>query len=192
MYQLSRFPGPTSFTKTKKVCQSSEDTPHLIHPDELFSVTMTSNREASYEMSHDLSSISVLRTKESHEVIVNIRQEAGNKVETVQEMVLKKTGTITPLIGDDLGEIVEKISEESGWMFSHETLMTEVERKMCQDAECPSFAKLVKENIENLHSENFGKIKGASGFLRILNAARDAKKDEILKVLKGKSFKKIL
>lgn len=184
--------GPTSFKKTKKQCQASEDTPYLLHPDNLFSVNVDSKREATYQMANDNSCINTLTTSESHEMIVNIRRDAGNKVSTMQELKLTQTSSTPPIVSDKLDDVVQQIGDQLGTRFTHESLMTEREPKICQDAQCPSFSKLVEENMANIKSENYGKVKGATGYLRTLNAAREAKKDEIMKVLKKKKYRDIL
>lgn len=184
--------GPNSFKKTKKTCQASEDTPYLIHPDDLFSVSLVSIRDAFYQMADDMSYINKLETKESHEMTVNIRQEAGNKVNIEQELKFIGVSRVDPITSENLDDVVQQISSQLNIRFSHETLTTEREPRLCQDAECPTFATLVAENLINIQSENFGKIKGATGFLKVLNAARDARKDEIYKVLNTKKYKKIL
>lgn len=174
--------GPTTLKKTKKSCTSEEL--YLVHPDSLFSVDVQSVREGEYEIASDNSCIQSLTNKESHEMTVNIRQEAGYKVNTIQEMKLKQSSSVTPIVGEKLDDVIQQISDELNLKFTHENLMTEKEVKMCQDSECPSFSKLVKENMVNLGSDNFGKIKGATGYLKVLDGAREASKEEIHKVLK--------
>nr|CAD7450319.1 unnamed protein product [Timema bartmani] len=52
--------------------------------------------------------------------------------------------------------------------------------------------KLVKENREHLRNENLGITRSAAAFIRLLNAARGAKKEEIVKVLKSSKNKEII
>lgn len=184
--------GPSSFTKTKTYCKASEDTPYLIHPDNLFSITVESVRNAEYQLMKDSSCVESLKSTESHEMTVNIRKEAGSKVNTIQELKLTGSSSISPTFGEKLEDVVQKMSDALNLRFTHESLMTEREPKMCQDSECPSFEKLVGENLVNIRSDNFGKVKGATGFLRILEGARRAKKSEIYKVLTSKIYKDIL
>lgn len=183
--------GPNSFVKQKTSCRTSEEM-YLVHPDDFFSVTIESQRESNYKMVKDSSCIESVEAKESHIMTVNIRKDGGSKVNTIQHLKLEETSSFTPQTGDKLDDIVTKIGEELNVRFTQESLLTERETKMCQDSNCPGFEKMVNENLVSIRSENFGKVKGATGFLRILEAARRAKKDEIYKVLTSKKYKEVL
>lgn len=183
---------PTAFQKTKKNCKSSDDTPHLIHPDDLFSITIDSIRNSKYEMKQDLSCIESLRSSESHEMTVNIRKDAGSKLTSIQELTLLDTSSASSITEENLEKVIQKLSEDLSLRFTEESLVTEREPKMCQDSECPNLEKVVSENMGNILEGNFGKVKGATGFLRILEAARRAKKEVIYKVMTMKKYKDIL
>lgn len=181
--------GPLSFHKSKFAC-ISEDLPYQIHPDQLFSVNVESNREATYEMSSNNDFIKSIRAEESHILKVTIKPDAGNKVKITQELTHKETKKVTPIVNDKIDNVIEQVSNQFGSQFTQETLFTEREAKLCKDSACPSFAKLVGDYSDNL--KNYGTLKAANGYLKTLSAARDANRDDIIKVLKKKQNKPAL
>lgn len=184
--------GPTSFRKTKSLCRASEDTPYLVHPDQLFSVQVQSSRQADYKLSEDNAFIESFSSLESHEMVVTMKQDAGNKVKITQQLTHKSTSTTAPITSENIDDVIEQLTNQIDSHFTQETLITERETKMCQDAPCPPLAKLLYENQKNFENKNYGTLKSTTGFIRSINAARDANKDEIIKILKKKQNKDIM
>lgn len=54
------------------------------------------------------------------------------------------------------------------------------------------FASLVKEFKDALKPENLGTTRSASAFIKLIDVARESKKEDLLKTLKNNKNKKIL
>nr|CAD7591086.1 unnamed protein product [Timema genevievae] len=158
----------------------------------LMGTDVTSTREAEYVMSHDLSAIQSVKMHETHDMSVVLRQEIGSRVTSLQEITLTDSPvTMLPVAGDTVEAAVKELEVTSGQTLKKQILVTEREPLHCTE-ECPSLVKLVKENREHLRNENLGITRSAAAFIRLLNAARGAKKEEIVKVLKSSKNKEII
>nr|CAD7406987.1 unnamed protein product [Timema cristinae] len=183
---------PHNFRKTKTNCVSGKNIPFIFHPDELMGTDVTSTREADYVMSRDLSAIQSVKMHETHDMSVVLRQEIGSRVTALQEITLTDSPvTMLPVVGDTVEAAVKELEVTSGQTLKKQILVTEREPLHCTE-ECPSLVKLVKENREHLRNENLGITRSAAAFIRLLNAARGAKKEEIMKVLKSSKNKEII
>nr|CAD7461843.1 unnamed protein product [Timema tahoe] len=106
-------------------------------------------------------------------------------------LLLDSPVTMLPVAGDTVEAAVKELEVTSGQTLKKQILVTEREPLHCTE-ECPSLVKLVKENREHLINENLGITRSAAAFIRLLNAARGAKKEEIVKVLKSSKNKEII
>nr|CAD7413330.1 unnamed protein product [Timema poppensis] len=183
---------PHNFRKTKTNCVSGKNIPFILHPDEFMGTNVTSTREADYVMSRDLSAIQSVKMHETHDMSVVLRQEIGSRVTALQEITLTDSPvTMLPIVGDTVEAAVKELEVTSGQTLKQQILVTEREPLHCTE-ECPSLVKLVKENRDHLRNENLGITRSAAAFIRLLNAARGAKKEEIAKVLKSSKNKEII
>lgn len=151
-----------------------------------------SSRVYDYEMSLENTFIQKINAQEFHVMQVNIKPDAGNKVKVFQELIYQESSTTSIIENDSLEDVVQQITNDINNQFTHETLITEREPKLCQDAACPSFGKLVTDYTKNYESKNYGTLRSANAFIKSLNTARDANRDEIVKVLKKKQNKPAL
>lgn len=164
----------------------------MVHPDKLFSVNIESSRMYDYALSAENTFIKKISAQESHIMQVNIKPDAGNKVKIFQELTHQQSSTVSIIENDSLEDVVQQITNDVNNQFTHETLITEREPKLCQDVECPSFGKLVTDYNKNYERKNYGTLRSANAFIKSLNTARDANRDEIVKVLKKKQNKPAL
>ncbi|CAG2060919.1 unnamed protein product, partial [Timema podura] len=133
-----------------------------------------------------------VKMHETHDMSVVLRQEIGSRVTSLQEITLTDSPvTMLPVAGDTVEAAVKELEVTSGQTLKKQILVTEREPLHCTE-ECPSLVKLVKENREHLRNENLGITRSAAAFIRLLNAARGAKKEEIVKVLKSSKNKEII
>jgi hypothetical protein len=79
---------PQTFIKTKTDCIAAETVPYLKHPHAVLGVNVTSARSATYTLSKDLSMVDSVVTEETHELSVNLKQDAGGSVTATQQLVL--------------------------------------------------------------------------------------------------------
>lgn len=54
------------------------------------------------------------------------------------------------------------------------------------------FYSVVKENRDALNTNSLGTVRSATAFIKLLNVAREAKKEDLIKALKNKNNKDIL
>ncbi|XP_075214236.1 microsomal triacylglycerol transfer protein isoform X2 [Lycorma delicatula] len=177
--------------KVKSKCSFESPSSTIIHPDKVWETDVKSERKSLIEFSPDLTKIQSIASDESHEMRIAIRKEAGGSVTSRQHVTLteKRVKTIEES-GESVEDVVKKLEKKLGIQFLKQTLTLKKEDLQCQD--CPSFYKAVKENREFLESDYLGTVKSAAAFVRLLTIAREAKKEEIHKVLKSSKNKHIL
>ncbi|XP_063244373.1 microsomal triacylglycerol transfer protein isoform X2 [Bacillus rossius redtenbacheri] len=174
-----------TFEKTKTSCVSGKKMPYILHPDQLMGAAVRSRREARYVLTPDMSALQSAVMEESHEMTAVLREEAGNVVWARQEIVLTDSAvTMLPVSGDTVDEAVRELEATSGRTYQKQSLVLDREAATCQE-DCPSLAKLVKENRGHLLADHLGTSRSAAAFIRLLGVARQATKEEIKKVLKS-------
>ncbi|KAF4513818.1 UNVERIFIED_CONTAM: hypothetical protein B566_EDAN015881, partial [Ephemera danica] len=177
-----------TFLKTKTNCTPGKPTvaPIIAHPEKVLAALVNSRRDAKYTLNSDLSVLQSVETSEQHEMVAALRSEAGGAVQVMQEIkIIDNPGNAKPVKADNAEAAVVQIGSNLGVTFNKESLVLEAESPMCQDAECPTISKLVKENRAQLENSNLGTFRSALTFIKMINVVRAAKKDEIIKVLKS-------
>ncbi|KAG8264618.1 hypothetical protein J6590_008554 [Homalodisca vitripennis] len=179
--------------KIKSNCHSQPELPYILHPQQLWSATVSSKRRSVIVLSPDLAAIDTIDSEEKHQLSIPLREEAGGAILSQQGIKLQEKSSGAALIEENTIDAAIKTMEKStGQFFVKYSLSLTKESNTCADGTCPSFYSLVKENRDALKTENLGTIRSASAFVKLLKAAREAKKEDLVKTLKNTKNKKIL
>ncbi|CAB3378257.1 Hypothetical predicted protein [Cloeon dipterum] len=170
--------------KTKSNCVAHKGVvPFTIHPDKVFGLAVNGNRKTEYVLKSDASAVDSITSSEYHEMTVVVRQEAGGSVAAKQELkLIDSSSDAKPVKGSSVEEAVQQISSKNGAKYVKKDILLENEPQTCQD-ECPSFAKVVRDNKSNLQASSLGTIKSSSSFIKALKVARKSKEEDLSKVL---------
>ncbi|GFG29687.1 hypothetical protein Cfor_03737 [Coptotermes formosanus] len=183
---------PRTFLKTKTDCVSGKTVPFILHPDKVMGTLVTSKREVKYTLSNDMSVVQSATAEEVHNMVVEMRQDAGSSVRATQQIILTDTVVkVVPIKASSVEETVQETEKNLKTTFTKQILLTEREPSACQE-DCPTLHKLVKENRDHLKDENLGTTRSAAIFIKLLNVARESKMEDIYKVLKSSKNKDIL
>lgn len=174
---------PHSFSKTKLRCQNPST---LSHPNPLFSTSIKSQRQATYNLNYDNNRLESIVTQEVHKTETNY--DANTNIHTIQKLQFVSDGSGEVYKAPTLQSVLQKIEGDTGFQLVEDTLVTQPE-----DMEgAISFAKGVKENKEWLRVDKLGTVKSANAFLKLVTIARRTGKEEFMKVLKHARNKEIL
>lgn len=180
---------PSTFTKTKNQCASG-DFDYINNPNHILGVKIDSTRTVDYELASNPFIIKSIILKESHSVFLTAREEMGNHIEAQETLTFIDSKKANTVEGTDLEEAIENISNKFGVKFNRETLLTEIEPIQTEDE--ISFSKKVERMRSQLKIEHMGSTKQAKVFTELVNSARNAPKEDILKTLTTKKNKPIL
>ncbi|RZC38190.1 microsomal triglyceride transfer protein large subunit [Asbolus verrucosus] len=173
------------FEKIKTNCVSS-DLPFRKTKDAILDTIITSSRHVTYELDPRLDRIKAIYAKETHQMFLAAKEDLGSLIEADQILTHTKTEKTKIIRGPSLEAVLELISGG----HTQESLLTEKEEIV--NEEVKTFPNVVNDNRENLTPKNLGGLSSARAFLRLLEAARKATRDEISKVLGSKKNQKIL
>ncbi|CAH1108236.1 unnamed protein product [Psylliodes chrysocephalus] len=180
---------PSTFTKTKNQCASG-DFDYINNPNHILGVKIDSTRTVDYELASNPFIIKSIILKESHSVFLTAREEMGNHIEAQETLTFIDSKKANTVEGTDLEKAIENISNKLGVKFNRETLLTEIEPIQTEDE--ISFSKKVERMRSQLKIEHMGSTKQAKVFTELVNSARNAPKEDILKTLTTKKNKPIL
>lgn len=177
--------------KVKSKCVFESQSATIVHPEKVWGTKTKSERKSLIELSSDLTKVASISSDESHEMRISIHSDAGSSVTSRQHITLTDENVqVSQESGNSIDDVVRTIQKSLRIKFSQEKLSLKKENLPCQ--ECPSFYKAVKENREMLEDDYLGTSKSAAAFVRLLSLAREAKKEEIHKVLKSPKNRHIL
>ncbi|KAF2884917.1 hypothetical protein ILUMI_21251 [Ignelater luminosus] len=181
--------GANSFTKSKSSCLSS-DLPYISNPELILSTNVESSRTGSYEMDEQNKYLKSVQFEERHTMLVAAKEDVGNKVEAHQSLVLKEQKNCEVMNGDSVEEIVDKLRNRDGITFTQESLLTEREVLLAEDAK--TFQNIINEYRDNLKTKLLGTLSSAKVIARLISVGRIASKEDIVKTLGAKKNQKIL
>ncbi|XP_071445116.1 microsomal triacylglycerol transfer protein isoform X2 [Hetaerina americana] len=181
------------YKKVKSNCTREGDL-LIQNPDNITGVEVSSMRELRFSFvgNNDMVLSNVI-TNEVHEVKARLMQDIGGKVISKQEMRLSGESDMSFNLvkSSNISIAVQEFGKNLQINFLKSSLEVVPENPTCRD-ECPSFSKSVGDSKKSLETENLGKIRSASSFIKLLNVARQATADQISKVLKSQKNKRIL
>lgn len=119
-------------------------------------------------------------------MVLAVKEDLGSVIEADQILNFVKSEKTEPLRGASLDSVLDLVS--SG--YTQETLL--VEKEEIGSEESKTFPDLLNELKDNIAGQKLGSLLSAKTFLRLLDAARKATRDEISKVLGSKKYQKIL
>ncbi|XP_052897593.1 microsomal triacylglycerol transfer protein [Anopheles moucheti] len=118
--------------------------------------------------------------------LLNAHDQCGAYYESVMQLNVQggaqKTATVE---GSSLEEVVIKLALE------RETLLTQEFKATCKDKNCESVISLFKHYKKSLTNDNVGKEASATALVDMVQVARHAKKEDLLRLLKAKSSHEI-
>ncbi|KAJ9593728.1 hypothetical protein L9F63_014701 [Diploptera punctata] len=183
---------PRTFIKTKTDCISGKNVPFIKHPDKVLGTVVTSNRQVKYLLSQDLSVVQSAVAEETHNMVVEMRQDAGGSVQAKQSITITDKKIKVEIIeSSSFEEVIQEMENKLKDTFIKQILVTEREYPSCQE-DCPTLQRLVRENHDHLKDENLGTSRSAAIFIKLLHVARESKMEDIYKVLKSSKNKDIL
>ncbi|XP_059476430.1 microsomal triacylglycerol transfer protein [Neocloeon triangulifer] len=166
--------------------------PFMLHPDKVFGLHVNGNRKTKYVLKNDGSAVESITSSDYHEMFVIVRQEAGGAVSASQELKLTDiSNSAKPIKADTLDDAVKQIGTKIGAKLAKKEILLEQEPPNCQD-DCPTFAKVIRDNKENLKTSTLGSIKSASSFIKAVKIARNSKKADLVKVLNHAKYIELL
>ncbi|XP_057665550.1 microsomal triacylglycerol transfer protein [Diorhabda carinulata] len=180
---------PHKFSKLKTHC-ISDDFDYIDNLNKILGVEIESNSSVEYVFNEGPFRLASVVSKDVHVSYLTSREEMGNRVETEQILTYITSENIDSVNGDYIEDAVEKISKTTGITFNQENLLTEIEP--VKTNEIVTFNKVVGNLRNNLKIEHIGSIKQAKAIIELVNSARNAKKEDISKVLTSKKNKNIL
>ncbi|KAB0793517.1 hypothetical protein PPYR_13137 [Photinus pyralis] len=178
--------GPHSFTKTKVACSSS-DLPSYSNPDPVLNTKVESNRIATYELGGDQGYLHSINLSEEHLMILNAKENVGNKVVIHQSLALTDSSTTDQLMGNTMDEVISNVMDKN--VFTEESLLTERE---FLHSEPMTFRSAVKESKSNLKSKAIGSLDSSKIIGRLVTIGRTSSKEDIMKTLGNKKNNAIL
>lgn len=176
---LYRESSPTSIRKTKRNCVRSKDTVRFVRPEGALNVKVQNHCSTSVDFLPS-GNVEKIESRDYYKISLAANSEIGNSVDSF--IVLKTTGTL-----DEVKPIKEKdpkkylLSLKKYKSESLETSVLEIEKY-----EPKSFKEAVKELAVSLETSKIGTREASNAFIQLIPVAREAKKKDILKVLKSK------
>ncbi|KAK6628420.1 hypothetical protein RUM43_002232 [Polyplax serrata] len=183
-----------SFGKTKKDCfTSTESRRRRKNSDPLLSGNVTSSRTSTYKLSNSLTTIESVTTFENHDFVLGMKREVGCSVSATQHLILTGNSfAVQTSKSSSLENAVEEIANAQKLDLRKSDLQLETFSPNCEEEDCPSLPKLLKENRIHLSDSNLGTHKSAAAFVKLLSVARTATKADMMKAFKGSKNKEIL
>ncbi|KRT81396.1 hypothetical protein AMK59_5154 [Oryctes borbonicus] len=178
---------PNKFTKSKELCENT-DLPHIITPDFVLSATIQSKREALYELDGEIRHILNIEAKEEHVVFMTAEEDVGNKVEVLQTLKFKETGSCPIINLDKFEDVFQKVVNEEG-IFTEESLITQKVHIKSDDIK--SFSNTINDYRDSLKAKSLGSLASAKSIIPLVRAARKSLLDDINKALQSKKNQKI-
>ncbi|XP_046406130.1 microsomal triacylglycerol transfer protein isoform X2 [Ischnura elegans] len=181
------------FEKNKSSCVIARDF-SIKNPDNITGVDVFSKRESRFSFAGTEDRIlSKVGTSEVVEVKSRLMQDVGGKVISKQSMKLsgQSDSSANLVKAGDISVAVLELGRNQQINFMKSSLEVVPENPTCVD-NCPTLPKMVNEHRKSLETENIGRIRSASSFIKLLNIARQSTKDQMSKVLKSEKNKRIL
>ncbi|RZF39851.1 hypothetical protein LSTR_LSTR000499 [Laodelphax striatellus] len=184
---------PHHILKVKNLCDKSSTSSNKSHNDQIWGVTVNSKRESLIELSSDFKKVLSISSEETHKMYLTVYPEAGGYVTSRQHLKLTDgKNEAIPFSAESIDEAVKSVEKQFEITLSKEDLKLKNENTHCQDGNCSTFVKAVKENREHLKTKHLGTMRSATSFIRLLPLARQASMDDIHKVLKSSKNTNIL
>ncbi|XP_039279167.1 microsomal triglyceride transfer protein large subunit-like isoform X2 [Nilaparvata lugens] len=185
---------PHHILKVKKLCDTSSTSTNNSHNDQIWGVTVSSKRESLIELSSDFKKVISISSEETHKMYLSVYQEAGGYVTARQHLKLTdgEENEVISISAESKDEAVKGVEEQFKITLSKEDLKLKNENTHCQDGNCSTFLKALKENKDHLKTKYLGTMRSATAFIRLLPLARQASMDDIHKALKSSKNTHIL
>lgn len=142
-----------------------------------------------YEFDTNSPHLKQVSSNEFHIIYFAAKEEIGSQIQVEQSLKLTKTGNIEGIQADKIEDALKQIEISEKLSFIKETLVTRIDETVEKKSE---FIKHVKNLKDYLKTDNLGTLKPTKGFLKLINLAKVATKEDISKTLTQKKNKDIL
>uniref|UniRef100_A0A182UUA3 Vitellogenin domain-containing protein n=1 Tax=Anopheles merus TaxID=30066 RepID=A0A182UUA3_ANOME len=142
---------------------------------------LKTSRSTDFTVSTD-GALQKIKSQDYVKYLLNAQDRFGPYYESIMQMNAQgSTQKTSTLEGSDIEEIVKKLALEK------ETLLTEEYKSPCKDNNCDNIISVFKQLKNSLTNDNVGKEASATAMVDLVQAARKAKKEDLVRILKAKS-----
>ncbi|XP_020285728.1 microsomal triglyceride transfer protein large subunit isoform X2 [Pseudomyrmex gracilis] len=179
--------GENIVQKRKSACTHSALPPTRRHPNPIFAVNLESYRNSTYILTQSLLPERVV-DHETHGMTLTAKSDVGTTV--VSERTLEQTSKVLSagVIQADSVKYAVAVLQPG---YREVVIELQPEPVSCPDAGCPTIDKTIEEHREALTESALGTAKSASAFLKLLPLVRDARPEDLQKILKTPRNRKI-
>uniref|UniRef100_A0A182YHE5 Vitellogenin domain-containing protein n=1 Tax=Anopheles stephensi TaxID=30069 RepID=A0A182YHE5_ANOST len=173
----------TRYHKSKGNCQY--DDKRLERSEYALRSSLKTSRNTDFTVSTE-GALQKVMSQDYVKYLLNAHDQLGAYYESI--MVLNVHGSAqkaTTAEGSSIETIVKQLALEG------ETLLTQEFETPCKDSHCESIISLFKRYKASLANENVGKQASATALVDMVEVARHAKKEDLLRLLKAKSSNEI-
>ncbi|XP_050078974.1 microsomal triacylglycerol transfer protein [Anopheles maculipalpis] len=173
----------TRYHKSKGNCQF--DDKRMEWTEYALRSNLKTSRSTDFTVSTE-GSLQKVKSQDYVKYLLNAHNQFGAYYESIMELnVLGTAQKISTAEGSSLETIVKQLSLEG------ETLLTQEFQTPCKANNCESIIGLFKRYKTSLTNENVGKEASATALVDMVEVARHAKKEDLLRLLKAKSSHEI-
>ncbi|XP_012277607.1 microsomal triglyceride transfer protein large subunit [Orussus abietinus] len=173
--------GLRNILKQKRNCVENGLPPRNEQKNPAFGVKLRSQRNSTYELSQSLLP-SAVYDQELHEMVLVANPDVGTTVESDRVLErLPDTVELNPVQAKTLRDAVFLMEPE----YKEDSLSLQMEPAACVDSACPSLEEVVEEKREALENSNLGTVKSALAFLDLVPLVREARAEDLSKLLKS-------
>lgn len=173
---------PTSMRKLKRDCVLlNKKVRKLIRPEQSLQVSVQSHRSTDIDFFAD-GSIGKIHSRDYFHIALEANSEIGGSVDSV--LMLKSDASVKKIDGIDGQTAKEFLVNLKN--YKSDSLETDLQQ---QAPVIPKFKKVLNDNIDGLTTSSVGTLQAAKSFLSIVPSARDAKKADLVQILKLEKFK---
>lgn len=179
----SRQISQTGVRKMKRNCDLEKKFEKLVRSEPSLQVSVQSHRSTDYEFFAD-TSVKKIASRDYFHIALEANREIGGSIDS-----------IINLCSDENIKKVESADSNSPKEFllnlkKYKSGSLEADIQQISSLPKSSVKKIINDNIDGLSTSNIGTLKAAKSFLKILPAVRNAKKSELVSLLKSTKLKK--
>lgn len=170
-----------SIKRMKRNCVLTSNTSKLIRSEVPLQVSIQNYRSSDYAFYAD-GSVSKVESRDYFHIALEGNRNVGGSVDSI--ILIHNDGSLTDVnIANEISpkEYLAKLTNYRG-----DTLETEIQSNTV--SEDSSIKKIIQENVDSLKFSSVGTLQSAQAFLNVFPVASNAKKDDLIAVLKSKKF----
>uniref|UniRef100_A0A182JW24 Vitellogenin domain-containing protein n=1 Tax=Anopheles christyi TaxID=43041 RepID=A0A182JW24_9DIPT len=142
---------------------------------------LKTSRSTDFTVSTD-GALQKVRSQDYVKYLLNAQQQFGPYYESIMQMNVKGSTQKTAVLkGLSIEDVIKNLSLEK------ETLLTEDFKTPCKDKNCENIISVFKQHKISLTNVNVGKEASATALVDMVQTARQAKKEDLIRIVKAKS-----